>query len=96
MYFVKIGAPADFAYAVDQAMFTLSKIQNSYGKVELPSGDLFEPNEFHLVLICDGRKTIINKWKDVYSINFLIHLSELKQSLNAMNISLVVEFVYNF
>ena len=96
MYFVKIGAPADFAYAVDQAMFTLSKIQNGYGKVKLPNEELFEPTEFHLVLINDKRKTIINEWKDVYSINFLIHLSELKQSLNSMNISLVVDFVYNF
>lgn len=96
MYFVKIGAPADFAYAVDQAMFTLSKIQNGYGKIKLPSEELFEPTEFHLVLVNDKRKTLINEWKDVYSINFLIHLSELKQSLNSMNISLVVDFVYNF
>ena len=62
----------------------------------LPNEELFEPTEFHLVLINDKRKTIINEWKDVYSINFLIHLSELKQSLNSMNISLVVDFVYNF
>ena len=96
MYFVKIGAPADFAYAVDQAMFTLSKIQNGYGKIKLPTDEEMEPTEFHLVLVCDNRITLINEWKDVYSINFLIHLSELKQSLNSMNISLVVDFVYNF
>ena len=96
MYFVKIGAPADFAYAVDQAMFTLSKIQNGYGKIKLPTDEEMEPTEFHLVLVCDNRMTLINEWKDVYSINFLIHLSELKQSLNSMNISLVVDFVYNF
>ena len=96
MYFVKIGAPADFAYAVDQAMFTLSKIQNGYGKIKLPTNEEIEPTEFHLVLVCDNRVTLINEWKDVYSINFLIHLSELKQNLNSMNISLVVDFVYNF
>ncbi len=96
MYFVKIGTPADFAYAVDQAMLTLSKIQNGYGKIKLPSNEEIEPTEFHLVLVCDDRKTIINEWKDVYSINFLIHLSELKQSLNSMNISLMVDFVYDF
>lgn len=39
---------------------------------------------------------IINEWKDFYSINFLIHLSKLKQSLNSMNISLIVDFVYDF
>lgn len=96
MYFVKKGAPADFAYAVDQAMFTLSQIRNGYGKIRLPSGEEIEPTEFHLVLVCDDRKTIVNEWKDVYSINFLIHLSELKQSLNSMNVSLMVDFVYNF
>lgn len=96
MYFVKIGSPAEFAYAVDQAMFTLSKIQNGYGKIKLPSEELLEPTEFHLVLVCHKRKTIISEWKDVYSINFLIHLSELKQSLNSMNISLMVDFVYEF
>ncbi len=96
MYFVKIGAPSNFAYAVDQAMFTLSKLQNGYGKIKLPSNEIVEPTSFHLVLVCDNRKTIINEWKDVYSINFLIHLSELKQTLNSMNISLIVDFVYDF
>ncbi len=95
MYFVKIGNPSDFAYAIDQAAFTLSKIQNGYGKVKLPDDTLFEPNEFHIVLICENRKSVIQSWQDVLSINFLIHTSELKQSLNTMNISLVVDFVYN-
>ena len=95
MYFVKIGQPSDFAYAVDQAMFTLSEIQNGYGKVKLPDGTLSEPKEFHLVLICENRKTIVSKWNDIYSVNFLIHMVSLKQDLNIMNISLKVHFVYN-
>lgn len=95
MYFVKIGQPSDFAYAVDQAMFTLSEIQNGHGKVKLPNGTLSEPKEFHLVLICENRKTIIEKWSDIYSVNFLIHLISLKQELNMTNISLKVDFVYN-
>ena len=95
MYFVKIGQPSDFAYAVDQASFTLSKIQNGYGKVVLPDHTIFEPSEFHIVLICENRKTIVKSWRDIGSINFLIHISELKQNLNVMNISLIVDFVYN-
>ena len=95
MYFVKIGSPTNFAYAVDQAMLTLSKIQNGFGKIELPNEEKVEPSAFHLVLVCDGRKTVIKNWRDVYSINFLIHLSELKQNLNNMNISLTIDFVYN-
>lgn len=95
MYFVKIGKPSDFAYAIDQAAFTLSKIQNGHGKVILPNGTMFEPNKFHIVLICENRKTTIQTWQDIYSINFLIHTSELKQNLNTMNISSIVDFLYD-
>ena len=95
MYFVKIGQPSSFAYAVDQANLTLTKIVNGNGKIKLPDGDICEPNCFHLVLVCNNRKTIINNWKDILSINFLIHLSELKYNLNSTNISLKVDFAYN-
>ena len=95
MYFVKIGQPSDFAYAVDQALFTLSEIQNGHGKVKLPDETMVEPKEFHIVLICENRKTVVNKWNDIYSVNFLIHIASLKQELNMMNISLKVHFVYN-
>lgn len=95
MYFVKIGQPSDFAYAIDQAALTLSKIQNGHGKVKLPNKTMIEPNEFHLVLIYENRKTIVKSWNDIYSINFLIHISDLKQSLDTMNISLIIDFVYD-
>lgn len=95
MYFVKIGQPSNFAYAVDQANLTLTKIVNGNGKIKLPDRDVCEPNCFHLVLVCNNRKTIINNWKDILSINFLIHLSELKYNLNSTNISLKVDFAYN-
>lgn len=95
MYFVKIGSPTSFAYAVDQAMLTVSKIQNGHGKVVLPSVKKFEPKHFILVLVCDKRSNIIEKWKDVGSVNFLIHLSELKRTLDNMSISLQVEFAYS-
>lgn len=95
MYFVKIGTPSNFAYAVDQAALTLTKIQNGNGKVTLPNGKEIAPKTFHLVLACEGRKRKIEKWQDVYSINFLIHLADLKQSLNNMNISLIVDFSYD-
>lgn len=95
MYFVKIGNPSNFAYAVDQASLTLSKIQSGNGKIKLPNDNEISPQEFHLVLVCEGRKTIIEKWSDVYSINFLIHIIDLKQSLNNMNIALIVDFVYD-
>lgn len=95
MYFVKIGNPSNFAYAVDQASLTLSKIQSGNGKVKLPNDNEISPQEFHLVLVCEKRKTIIEKWSDVYSINFLIHIIDLKQSLNNMNITLIVDFVYD-
>ena len=95
MYFVKIGSPSNFAYAVDQASLTLSKLQSGNGKIKLPDDNEISPQEFHLVLVCEGRKTMIEKWSDVYSINFLIHIVDLKQSLNNMNIALIVDFVYD-
>lgn len=95
MYFVKIGAPADFAYAVDQAMLTLNKVENNYGSIELPTGISVEPREFKLVLIFENRKTIVEKWDDILSINFLIHLTELKQRLNNTDIKLNVDFCYS-
>lgn len=95
MYFVKIGNPSNFAYAVDQASLTLSKIQSGNGKIKLPNDNEISPQEFHLVLVCEKRKTKIEKWSDVYSINFLIHIIDLKQSLNNMNITLIVDFAYD-
>lgn len=95
MYFVKIGAPADFAYAVDQAMLTLDKLENNYGVIELPTGISVEPKEFKLVLLFENRKTIVEKWNDIFSINFLIHLTELKQRLNSTDIKLKVDFCYS-
>lgn len=95
MYFVKIGTPSNFAYAVDQASLTLSKLQSGNGKIKLSDNNEISPREFHLVLVCEGRKTMIEKWSDVYSINFLIHIVDLKQSLNNMNIALIVDFVYD-
>lgn len=94
MYFVKIGAPADFAYAVDQAQLTLTRIENGHGKIVAPSGEEIEASEFHLILIFNKRETIVSRWRDVYSINFLIHLIGLKQQLNNTNITLTVDFVY--
>ena len=95
LYFVKIGQPSNFASAIDQAMLTLTKIVSGNGKVKLPDGDTCEPNCFHLVLVCNKRKKPVNRWKDILSINFLIHLSELKYSLNSTNISLKVDFAYD-
>ena len=72
MYFVKIGTTSNFAYAVDQAMLTVSKMQNNGGKILLPSNNMFEPKHFRLLLVCNNRSNIIEKWKDIGSINFLI------------------------
>lgn len=95
MYFVKIGAPADFTYAVDQAMLTLDKIENNHGTIELPTGISATPKEFRLVLLFDNRKTLVEKWGDIFSINFLIHLTEIKQRLNSTDMSLHVDFAYS-
>lgn len=95
MYFVKIGAPTDFAYAVDQAMLTLDKIENGNGIIELPTGLSVEPKEFKLILLFEKRKTLVEKWDNIFSINFLIHITELKQRLNDTDIKLNIDFCYS-
>jgi len=47
-----------------------------------------------MVLIFDGRANMVEKWEDVFSINFLIHLTELKRRLSSTDISLTIDFVY--
>ena len=94
LYFVKIGIPSDFAYAIDQAMLTLQKIENGTGKIELPNGESIIPREFKLLLIFEGRANHVQKWEDVLSINFLVHLTELRRQIGNTDISLTVDFVY--
>lgn len=104
LMFVKVGTPSNFAYAVDQAMVTMSKIENGYGKIKITIPDKnkskkeeieVEPSEFRLILVNEKRKKKIESWNDVFSVNFLIHLSKLKQGLNMLGISLKVDFVYD-
>lgn len=94
MYFVKIGQPNDFAYAIDQAMLTLEKCESGMGTLRLPGNLSVVPKEFRMILIFNGRATKVEKWEDVLSINFLIHLTELKRRLSNTDISLAIDFVY--
>lgn len=94
LYFVKIGQPNDFAYAIDQAMLTLEKCEIDMGNLQLPDGSIITPKEFRMILIFKGRKNHVGKWEDIFSINFLIHLTELKRRLSDTDISLEVDFVY--
>lgn len=94
LYFVKIGKPNDFAYAIDQAMLTLEKCEAGMGSLTLPGDLTVSPTEFRMVLIFEGRAKMVEKWEDVFSINFLIHLTELKRRLSNTDISLTIDFVY--
>ncbi len=94
LYFVKIGKTSDFAYAIDQAMLTLEKYEASMGLLTLPGGLIVSPTEFRMVFIFEGRVRMVEKWEDVFSINFLVHLTELKRRLNTTGISLTIDFVY--
>ena len=94
LYFVKIGKSNDFAYTIDQAMLTLEKCEAGMGSLTLPGDLTVSPSEFRMVLIFDGRANMVEKWEDVFSINFLIHLTELKRRLSSTDISLTIDFVY--
>lgn len=94
LYFVKTGQPSSFAYAFDQALLTLERCRAGNGSLSLPDGSTVTPSEFIMVLIFKGRTTKVEKWEDICSINFLIHLTETSRLLSNMNISLSIDFVY--
>ncbi|SJZ96250.1 DUF6119 family protein [Anaerorhabdus furcosa] len=94
LYFVKIGEPSDFAMAIDQAGVTLQKLRTSNNVIELINNTLVTPLEFVLILVFDKRSSIITQWKDINSLNFLIHLSDLQKDLNLSGITLKVDFCY--
>ena len=93
MYFAKIGQPSDFAYAIDQALLTLEQLNNS-NHITLPNGSDVSVSKFCLLFVFNNRKTQVKKWEDILSINFLIHLCEIKRQLNMTDISLKVNFAY--
>lgn len=95
LYFVKIGEPSNFTGAIDQAQLTLSKIQSDNNTVRLPSEKVILPKAFHLLLVFKKRKTIVEEWQDIGSLNFYLHLIGLHQELNNTDIKLNVDFVYN-
>lgn len=95
LFFVKIGQPGNFAYAVDQALLTLDKIESENGKLTLKDGTVLTPNCFRLILIFENRVKKVEQWKDIGSLNFLIHLNELRNRLNSTGIrELIVDFIY--
>jgi len=94
LYFVKIGEPSDFALALDQAYLTLQKLKSSNKCIELKDGKIVSPENFKLILVFDKRKTYVEKWLDIKSLNFLIHLSELRNNLSLSGINLHIDFCY--
>lgn len=94
MYFVKLGKPQNYVYAVDQALLSIEKLKQTFGEITLPSGKMIYPKEFVLVFITD-RKTIVHSWRDTFSVLLLIHLAELRNELNSMGISLKVIYSYS-
>ena len=95
LFFVKIGQPCDFALAIDQATVTLEKIKsNGDSSIIAKDGIVIKPSSFVLILVFSKRKNLVSKWKDISSINFLIHLNDLRTDLIQFGINLEVEFSY--
>ena len=96
MYFVKIGSPGDFAYAIDQALLTIDQVERNRGNITLLNGKTIHPQNISLLCILDDRRNQINRWEDIASVNFLVHLIEIQRRTNNLGINLKVDFVYNF
>jgi len=94
LFFVKIGEPGDFTTAIDQATVTLQKLKSSSNVVNLKDGRAMSPESFSFILAFDKRKSPIEKWSDINSINFLIHLSDLRNELTLSGIGLHIHFCY--
>lgn len=95
LYFVKIGQPNHFALAIDQANLTLEKIKsNGNSSITMKDGVIVKPSAFVLVLVFDKRKNIVSEWSKINSLNFLIHLNDLRIDLLRSNIGLEIEFAY--
>lgn len=95
MYFVKIGGPGDFAYAIDQALLTLDQIERNNGSITLRPGISIRPSNINLICIMDDRRNLVNRWEDISSINFLVHLIEIRRRTNNLGLSLQVDFAYD-
>lgn len=94
IYFVKIGEPSDFASAIDQAAVTLQKMKSSRNTLELKDGKVITPNTFVMIFVFDKRKTLVSQWTDINSMNFLIHLTDLRNNLSLSGINLQIDFCY--
>lgn len=94
LYFVKIGSVSDFAYAFDQAMITLENIESSHNTLCLPDGTEIYANAFRFVFILTNRANAINGWNEVFSLNYLLHMNEMKRRLSLNSIKLEIELVY--
>lgn len=94
LYFVKVGSPGEFAYAIDQASLTLDRITRDNGWLIIDDQNKFIPKVFYLILVFNDRKTFVTQWDQIKSLNFLMHLSELNTRLGMSTISMKIEFIY--
>ncbi len=94
LYFVKIGEPNDFAMAIDQAAMSMRKIKSSNNTIVLRDDKKVAPTTFVMILVFEKRSSIVDQWSDIKSLNFLIHLSELRRQASLSSIELQIEFCY--
>lgn len=110
LYFVKIGEAGVFAQAIDQANLTLNqlldqkrqlKINTKRVKYEGGQGEIIEephiikPTKLVFLFIFNDRKKFVTRWRDINSINFLVHLDELRYRAVTQHLGMEVRFVYN-
>jgi len=93
MYFIKIGMVGDFALAIDQALLTLERLEFNNHTI-LPTKEKVEVKNFCLLLVFKNRSNPIETWENIFSFNFLIHLTELNRQSSQRGITIHVDFVY--
>lgn len=94
LFYVKIGDSSDFAYAIDQVELVLDVLRRDMNTITMVDGTVIQPTALSLILVFKDRKTLVNEWKDIKSINFLLHLARLKRKISDSFVSLEVHFMY--
>lgn len=95
LYFVKIGEPNDFAYAIEQANMTLDRIKKGNGQLVIDDLTILTPKVFVLVLVFKKRKSLITEWREIGSLNFLVHLAAFRRYLGEFGFDMKIIFSYN-
>ena len=91
-FFVKIGTPQKFAYAIDQAVATVKILQTRTSSIQIDGQDI-KPKKICLWLIFE-RQTPLTKISEIKSLIFLMKLAEWQRQCSNAGYESIVRVGY--